>query len=130
MGALDQQENGLPPLAGTYSNFFPHLVIRIFSAVYKRVLIDVREGPEQASVEIKGCFVQTPLPFNEDRSLSEDAKQVLIATVQDAVERMNLRMCIVWAKDNCTYVEPKGMLIQSIEPPSGGVDVPFSDNVA
>ncbi len=111
------------------SNNFPYLIIRIFCAVYQKVPIKMRTGPKKFSVQLKTCFIQTPNPYKTCGSLSDECKQVLFEAIQDAAKQMQFRMCIVWAKDDCLYLEPEGILINSKEIPSGGLEIPILTHV-
>jgi len=100
-------------------NPYPHLVVRIFAAVYQRERIRVQVGPEAVEIIAGRCLVQHPAPLLPDGTMSPACRELLIAGVQSAVRQRHLRMCIVWAPTSCTYVEPDSTS-DTAPPPSGG----------
>lgn len=100
---------------------YPHLIVRIYSAVYQREFIEIRKGPPEAYIGRKKSYVQHPAPYFNG-SISEECKDLLLQTTAEAVERLKFRMCIVWAVDSCTFVEPGHQFDHSSEPPSGGIN--------
>ena len=98
---------------------YPYLIIRVFAAFYQLEHIAIRFGPPAVDIANRHCFVQHPVPFKAKGILSSACRALLIAGVQDAVRRLPFRMCIVWAAESCTYVEPDS-IDGSTHPPSGG----------
>jgi len=98
---------------------YPYLVIRIFYAIYERERIRIRVGPPAVEFVNRRCFVQHPMPFAADGTVSPACRELLILGVQAAVRRLRFRMCIVWAESSCSYVETD-RINESREPPSGG----------
>ncbi len=70
---------------------FPFVVIRYMAAVYQ----------------------ERPLPPSRSR-------EELVADVLSEVKRTRLRMCCVFAADDCVYCEPDGTTLASTDPPAGG----------
>ena len=104
---------------------YPHLVVRIYSAVYQREELQVLTGAEPcARIGFRTSFVRHPQPFLPDGSIGPDCRELLVHAVQGAVRRTGFRMCLVWSADRCTFVE-KDEIRDSDEPPSGGLDLPF-----
>lgn len=103
---------------------YPRLVVRIFPAFYQRESIDIRVGPASVDVANRRCRVQHPTPRATDGSITAECRALLIAGVQAAVRRSNLRMCILWTPASCTYVEAD-TVIDAQEAPGGG-EVPVN----
>jgi hypothetical protein len=99
---------------------YPHLVVRIFAAVYQREGIEIRVGPPAVEIVNRRCAVQHPEPFAADGTISAACRALLIQGVQSAVRQLRFRICIVWAETRCTYVETDSTH-EGTEPPSGGV---------
>ncbi len=102
---------------------YPHLVVRIMSAVYQREKIDIRTGEPKVGISHHGCYVQHPGPLTPDGRLTDPCRALLIEGVGDAVRRTGFRMCLVWAPHSCTFVE-RDSVNDSGEPPSGGLAFP------
>lgn len=100
---------------------YPHLVVRIYSAVYQREDIAIREGPPQVHIGYRSSSVQCPEPFMPDGQLSPSCRDLLIAGVVEAVPRLRFRMCLVWGPKQSTYVELDGTTFDSAGAPSGGL---------
>ncbi|MBA3033570.1 MAG: hypothetical protein KKF85_06125 [Gammaproteobacteria bacterium] len=103
---------------------YPHLVVRIMSAVYQRESIEVREGEPSVHVGHRNAYVQHPVPFTADGSISEGCRKLLLGGVLKAVIRTGHRMCVVWQLGVCSYVECDGRIDKSRDAPSGGVSLP------
>ena len=99
---------------------FPYVVVRLMGAVYQKEEISVDKGPEMARIGFRDSFVHHPTPFAEDGALSQGCKTLLKIATLEAVRRTGFRMCIVWGKDDCSFVERDGSIKESVEPPSGG----------
>ena len=103
---------------------YPYLVIRIYSAVYQRESIDIRQGDPSVHIGPRCTYVQHPSPWYPESELSLGARQLLLQGVSEAVTRLGFRMCVVWGKESCSFVERNGIINESTEPPSGGVALP------
>lgn len=99
---------------------YPYLVIRLCPAVYQREEITISEGVPSARVAWRNTQLSHPAPYNSYGQITESAKAALIEGVLAAVRRTNFRMCIVWSKEACTFVERYGRIEHKDEPPSGG----------
>ncbi len=90
-------------------------------------MIDIRIGPPDARIKHKGTYVQCPDPREADGGISLECRELLIAAVQKLVDQpRGFRMCLVWAKGKCTYVERNDVLNEHLDPPSGGFEFPGS----
>ena len=103
---------------------YPNIVIRFLSAVYQRENLEVRVGDPQLHIGHCASFVQHPSPYTEDGSISPACRAFLLDGVLSAVRRLRFRMCVVWKKGACTYVERDGQFNDSAEIPSGGIALP------
>ena len=103
---------------------YPHIVIRYMAAVYSKFPVRFVES-EQANPkaeEVDDAFVVVcPQPYTVGETLTPEARQALIDIVQRASQKSGHRACVVFAKDDCVYVEPEGTAKPSAEPPSGGI---------
>ena len=104
---------------------YPYLVIRICSGVYQRESIAIRQGEASVQIGHHRTHVQHPSPWDSEDGMSPGARQLLLQGVTKAVTRLGFRMCVVWSKENCSFVERNGIINESTEPPSGGVPAPF-----
>lgn len=100
---------------------YPHLVVRIYSAVYQREDIAIHEGPPQVHIGYRSSSVQCPAPFMPNGQLSPSCRDLLVAGVVEAVPRLRIRMCLVWGPSDCTYCERDGSSKNSNQLPSGGL---------
>jgi hypothetical protein len=97
-------KNAMKPEIG-----YPYLVIRLTATVYQRVAVDVRTGEAEVFIDKqKTCFVQHPEPFGDEETLSEECRALLLNGVLAAVQGTRTRMCVVWCKRSCTFVEIDG----------------------
>ena len=103
---------------------YPYLVVRIMSAFYQRERIDVRQGEPAVQIGTGKSFVQHPEPWLDANAISEGCRNLLLKGVIAAVDRTKFRMCIVWDKESCSFVERDGVINESTESPSGGVNLP------
>lgn len=103
---------------------YPHLIVRIYCAVYQRENIDVRIGAPAVGIKAGGrSYVQYPEPLNPNGTLSLACREMLIIGVQAAVRRLKFRMCLVWAPGISTYIEADS-IINATGHPSGGWSLP------
>ena len=109
-----------PAVSTTDTARYPHLIVRIMATVYQHQSIQIRVGTPKVEVVNGHCAVQHPAPFAADGTVGTACRALLIAGVQTAVRAVGLRMCIVWAPKDCTYVEANS-IHEFAEPPSGGV---------
>jgi len=100
---------------------YPHLVVRIYSAVYQREDIAIESGQPEVHVGFRSTYVRHPEPFTEEGDISQDCKDLLVAGVIEAVRRTGHRMSLVWAPNTCTYCEKDGSTKDSLSLPSGGL---------
>lgn len=100
---------------------YPFLVVRLMSAVYQREHVTICQGPPIAHVGYHDTFVHHPFPYAADGSISRDCMRLMAEATLEAVQRTKFRMCLVWSKTHCTYVERDGTIRESHEPPSGGL---------
>lgn len=99
---------------------YPYLVVRMMAAVYQREQIEIRIGEPLVHVGYRSSFVSHPAPFDATNQFSAACRQLLIVGVLDAVRRTRFRICIVWASEECTFVERDGSVLEHDAPPSGG----------
>lgn len=111
------------PLAGPVTQY-PFLVVRIYSAVYQRERIEIRQGEPAVKIGAGKSYVQHPEPWLLNNEISENCRALLLAGVTSAVNTTGFRMCIKWAEARCSYVERDGVINESSESPSGGIDMP------
>lgn len=100
---------------------YPYGVVRLMAVVYQREEIAVHVGAPKSRVGFRDSFVHHPAPFAEDGALSQGCKDALVAATLEAVRRAGLRMCLVWAANDCTFVELDGSVNAGSEEPSGGL---------
>lgn len=99
---------------------YPYIVVRIFAAIYQKEPLKILEGEPKVEIARGTSFVRHPRPYLPDGSISPECRQCLIDGVQRAVRDKRFRMCIVWGRDRCTFVE-RETVNESNEPPSGGL---------
>ena len=100
---------------------FPYLVVRIMAAVYQREAIAVHSGPAEGQVKHRGSFLSHPGVSEDGRTINNAARTYFETVVLEVVQRTGYRMCIVWAKDDCSFVERDGSIDRNLEAPSGGI---------
>lgn len=103
---------------------YPYIVIRFIAAVYQRENLQVRVGAPEVHIGHRTSFIQYHEPYAEDGAISPSCRAFLLDGVLDAVRRLKFRMCVVWKKGSCTFVEPDGQFRDSDDPPSGGILLP------
>lgn len=111
------------PLAAPVTQY-PYLVVRIMCTVYQREGIELRQGDPDVQIGPGRCYVQHPEPRLANNDISEGCRALLLAGVSAAVNKTNFRMCIVWGEASCSFVEKDGVVNESSESPSGGVNLP------
>ena len=103
---------------------YPFVTVRWMPAVYGNFPVKFVDSAQAnlKSEEFDDAFVVVcPQPFTTDETLTSQARKALIDVVQYASRKSGHRACLVFAKDDCVYVEPEGTVKQSAEPPSGGI---------
>jgi len=102
---------------------YPHVVVRYLAAVYAQFGVKFVESVEASKLDkVEDAFVVVcPQPYTMDEQLTPEARQALIDVVQAASQQSGHRLCAVFGKGDCVYVEPGGTARQSAEPPSGGI---------
>ena len=107
------------------SHHEPYLVVWLTPAAYRHELITVLQGGHPlAQIGTGCCLVVHPHALDEQGSLTEECRNFLIGAVQNAVNAMRFRMCLVWSSSSCAFVEIDGSVRHSFEPPSGGIRLP------
>ena len=99
---------------------FPYIVVHLMPTVYQREEIALRIGPPEARIGHRNSFIQHPSPYARNGAIGPECRQLLVAATLEAVQRTRFRMCVVWAPDDCTFVERDGSTKESDDPPSGG----------
>lgn len=100
---------------------YPYLVVRIYTTVYQREDIAIREGATAVHIGYRSTYVHHPKAYTDDGMLHPSCRERLIAAVLEAVRRTGFRMCIVWGPNACTYCEKDGAAKDSRTVPSGGL---------
>jgi hypothetical protein len=106
------------------STEYPYLVVRIMSCLYQRERIEIRQGPQDLRIGAGKCFVQHPEPRIANNEISEGCRNLLLSGVSAAVNKTKFRMCIVWGEGFSSFVEKNGVIKETSESPSGGIDLP------
>ena len=112
------------PLAGPVTQY-PFLVVRIYSTVYQREQIEIRQGEPAVKIGAGKSYVQHPEPWLLNNEISEGCRALLLVGVVSAVNTTGFRMCIKWGEDTCCYVEHNGVINESSQSPSGGIAMPY-----
>ncbi len=115
--AGDASVSGVTPTRSDTA--YPYLVVRVFAAVYQQEAVRIVIGTPAVDLTHGRCTVQHPKPLSADGQISPSCRALLVDGVQQAVRKRGLRMCIVWGKTACTYVEADSIKEHSV-PPSGG----------
>ena len=98
---------------------YPVLVVRVFSAVYQRERIQLRAGSPSLQLESGKCVLQHPWPVDSHGQVTAECRSFLLERVRSAVRTRRMRMCVIWSRESCTYVEAERMF-DSHDLPSGG----------
>ena len=48
-------------------------------------------------------------------------KEECLAEARVITEKYKIGTCVIWSKNECSYIEPGGKITESNNPPSGGV---------
>jgi hypothetical protein len=97
------------------------LVIRLLPSVYRWRHVDVLKGEPHAEIGVDTARGSHPQPYDHDGELTRGCRKWIIEAVHDAVERLGLSICIVFAEDDAIYCWPEGVLVVSSRPPKGGL---------
>jgi len=108
------------PTSRDSARAFPYLVVRMMAGIYQREDFAIHVGTERIHIGHRDSFVHHPRPFADDGSVTPECRKAMIAAVLAAVRKFRFRMCLVWARDACTFVEPDGSTLAGTEPPWGG----------
>ena len=101
---------------------FPHLVVRLMSAVYSRYPIEFAQW-NSSNHQPKALTLFESDPFDEFGRLTTDCRHRLIEIVRFEARASGLRMCVVLGSDETVYVESDGTTNESPDPPLGGLDI-------
>jgi hypothetical protein len=100
---------------------FPYVVIRLAATVYQCERFALGQGSPSARIAYKNSHLIHPGVDEATRALDADARRFLEVTALNAVQKFGFRMSVVYAADDCVYLERDGSVNRSKEPPSGGV---------
>lgn len=100
---------------------YPYIVVHFMPTVYQREGVAVQIGEPKAYVGYRGSFVCHPDPLSPTGEVALECRALLVQATHEAVQRTRFRMCVVWAADQCTFVERDGSVKESNDPPSGGL---------
>jgi hypothetical protein len=115
---MHQSPDGWLQAPGSY----PRLVIRIYSAIYSRVPIDLKcAQPAEAKIASSRASLCHPGVDPETSALDPDARKFLADAVLTAVRRTGFRMCLVFGAQDALFIEKDGSMNPSNDPPSGGL---------
>lgn len=107
------------------SREFPYVIHRPMPTVYIRWNVVFTD---QLDAEVpRGTIVVHCPDAYADGYLTNRAREELIEHIAYRSQEDRRRMCAVFAKNDCVYVEPDGSRKVSDEPPSGGVQMGISD---
>jgi hypothetical protein len=109
-----------PTASAPISSKYPHVVVRLMSAVYQRVpLIFGQEGRATS----RGIYVPDVMVRSGESSHDFDASErdSILQTIQSIVNIGALRMCVVFSATDCVFIERNAPSVHSNQPPSGGV---------
>lgn len=103
---------------------YPHITVRYLPAVYGTFGVKFVESDQAdlQSDEVEDTFVVAcEKPYTLDEELTPEARQALLDVVQCASQKSGHRLCVVFGKGDCVYVEPEGASKTLTAPPSGGI---------
>ena len=103
---------------------YPYVVVRYLATVYGRFPVKF-VGSEPTTLDSKACenavVVGCPQPYTVDERLTPEARNALTGVARYACQQSGHRMCVVFGKKDCVYLEPEGVAKHSDKPPSGGI---------
>ena len=108
------------PAAVPRQSRFPYIVVRLMAAIYQREEIDIQVGEPGVAIGYRSSYVRHPAPYTESGEISPGCRELLVHAVLAAVQKGRFRMCLVWARNSCTFCERDGVTLDSNDPPSGG----------
>lgn len=100
---------------------YPKLILRLCASVYQTEAISLEQGEPYVRIGYRSSLLRHPNLCAGVRCLPPVCRQMLVAAVVVAVQRTRFRMCLVWDRANCSFVELDGAVEESSEPPSGGI---------
>ncbi|MEE1878166.1 hypothetical protein [Altererythrobacter litoralis] len=102
---------------------FPYIVIRLAAAVYQCERLSLSNGSPSARIAHKNSQLIHPGVDEATGALDADARRFLEVTALNAVQKFGFRMSVIYAADDCVFLEPDGSINRSKEPPSGGLSL-------
>lgn len=100
-------------------NQYPHLVVRLLAAVYKKIPITFNPDAEE-KLDYQAVILKSLRPAigatDQDPQMS-----YLIKAICDFSVRKRQSMSIILSKDHCIYVEPDGTYTYSLDLPSSNL---------
>ena len=100
---------------------YPYVVFRYMATVYGDFRVEFVINDQYQPKETTRAFVVVCDQPYLNGKLTVEAEKALVDAVQANSRQRGLRICVVFSKTRCVYVEPKGAVKVSVEPPSGGV---------
>lgn len=100
---------------------FPYIVIRLAAAVYQCERLALGHGSPSARIAHKNSQLIHPGVDEATGALDDDARRFLEVTALNAVQKFGFRISVVYAAEDCVFLEPDGSINWSKEPPSGGL---------
>jgi hypothetical protein len=97
---------------------YPYVVVRFMAAVYGRRAVVFR-GETPPTTRSRPVLVNHARPTTTDYPAR--LKRYIARLVLADVKSSGLRMCCVFAPNDCLYVEPDGAINPGNEAPSGGI---------
>ncbi|BDW81105.1 hypothetical protein MACH24_05430 [Erythrobacter sp. Dej080120_24] len=102
---------------------FPYVVIRLAATVYQCERFALGQGSPSARIARNNSHLIHPGVDEATGALDADARRFLEVTALNAVQKFGFRMSIVYAADDCVYLEPDRSVNRSKQPPSGGISL-------
>jgi len=104
-------------------NEYPHLVVRVYSAVYMSRQIRIFRGVPKFQFEIsdRQAVVYYPTTYDDDGILVDEFKKFLITALKGYSRTSRFYVCVVWSPNQTTYVEPNGTSFDSDFIPQSGI---------
>ena len=100
---------------------YPHVVIRVRPSIYARWKVLFLETGENRMADGQ-LTLEFPEAFQEG-VLKPEALELAVAVLKGVTRQSGYRMCLVLSPEKCIYVEPDGTTDESLEPPSGGLEI-------
>ena len=99
---------------------YPYVIVRFMATVYTSYRVEFVESDQFQPAESDRAFVVVCNNPYVDGQLTPEATEALLVAVQHASRQSGHRMCAVFGKNDCVYIEPEGPEKPSSQPPSGG----------